>query len=68
MKRYRLLLVGMIWTSPLVGQSAVSNTSLVPTPEIYLIGSVHNMHFEERYHLNHAHNHLATPGDPGLKQ
>jgi hypothetical protein len=20
------------------------------------------------YHLNHAHNHLATPGDPGLKQ
>ena len=52
MKRYRLLLVGMIWTSPLVGQSAVSNTSLVPTPEIYLIGSVHNMHFEERYHYS----------------
>jgi hypothetical protein len=42
----------MIWTSPLVGQSAVSNTSLVPTPEIYLIGSVHNMHFEERYHYS----------------
>jgi DNA mismatch endonuclease (patch repair protein) len=20
------------------------------------------------WHLNHAHNHLATPGDPGLKQ
>jgi hypothetical protein len=35
-----------------VGQSAVSNTSLVPTPEIYLIGSVHNMHFEERYHYS----------------
>ena len=52
MKRYRLLLVGMIWTSPLVGQSAVSNASLVPAPEIYLIGSVHNMHFEERYHYS----------------
>jgi hypothetical protein len=42
----------MIWTSPLVGQSAVSNASLVPAPEIYLIGSVHNMHFEERYHYS----------------
>lgn len=52
MKRYLLLLAGMIWTSPLVGQSAVSNASLVPAPEIYLIGSVHNMHFEERYHYS----------------
>jgi hypothetical protein len=52
MKRYLLLLAGLIWTSPLVGQSAVSNASLVPAPEIYLIGSVHNMHFEERYHYS----------------
>jgi len=52
MKRYLLLLAGMIWTSPLVGQSAVLNASLVPAPEIYLIGSVHNMHFEERYHYS----------------
>ena len=52
MKRYLLLLAGTIWTSPLVGQSAVLNASLVPAPEIYLIGSVHNMHFEERYHYS----------------
>jgi hypothetical protein len=52
MKPYGLLLAGMISISPLIAQNVVSNPPLVPAPEIYLIGSVHNMHFEERYHYS----------------
>lgn len=35
-----------------MAQDVVSKTPLVPAPEVYLIGSVHNMHFEERYHYS----------------
>jgi hypothetical protein len=52
MKKCGFLLVGMISISPLVAQNTGSNTPVVSVPEIYLIGSVHNMHFEERYHYS----------------
>lgn len=52
MKRRGLLLAGMISISPLLAQNAVSNTPAALAPEIYLIGSVHHMHFEERYHYS----------------
>lgn len=49
MKRRVLLLVAIVSTSTLVAQHAASNTPVGSFPEIYLIGSVHNLHFEERY-------------------
>jgi hypothetical protein len=52
MKKWGFLLAGVISISPLMAQDVVSNTPLAPAPEIYLIGSVHNMHFEERYHYS----------------
>lgn len=52
MKKCGFLLAGIFSISPLLAQNAVSNTPVVPAPEIYLIGSVHNMHFEERYHYS----------------
>jgi len=42
----------MVSISTLVAQNKSSNTSEVSVLEIYLIGSVHNMHFEERYHYS----------------
>ncbi len=52
MKRRGLLLAGMVSITPLLAQNAISNTPVVSAPEIYLVGSVHNMHFEERYHYS----------------
>lgn len=52
MKRRGLLLAGMVSISTLVAQNTGSKAPVVSVPEIYLIGSVHNMHFEERYHYS----------------
>ena len=52
MKRRGLLLAGMICISPLVAQDTGSHAPVVSVPEIYLVGSVHNMHFKERYHYS----------------
>jgi hypothetical protein len=51
-KECRILLVSIFSISPLLAQSTVANAPASAAPEIYLIGSVHNMHFEERYHYS----------------
>jgi hypothetical protein len=51
MTRHGLLLIGLLSGIWLSAQEAVAQ--LRPAaPEIYLIGSVHNMHFEERFHYS----------------
>jgi hypothetical protein len=52
MKRRSLLLAGILSLSTLTAQTTGSGTARPSIPEIYLIGSVHNMHFEERYHYS----------------
>ena len=44
-----VLLAGLLSIHPLSAQNAAANPSRSAAPEIYLVGSVHNMHFEERY-------------------
>lgn len=45
----RFLLAGIVLVSPLLAQNGASNAPGTTAREIYLIGSVHNLHFEERY-------------------
>lgn len=52
MKKWGFLLAGVISISPLIAQDVVSHTPLISAPEIYLVGSVHHMHFEESYHYS----------------
>lgn len=52
MKYCRLALIALLSTSPLVAQNVASKTSIASVPQIFLIGSVHNFHFEEQYHYS----------------
>jgi len=52
MKKHSFLLAGIALISPLMAQTTAPKAAPSGAPEIYLIGSVHNMHFEERYHYS----------------
>jgi hypothetical protein len=51
MKKGSFAFLALVPLSPLMAQNAAP---LAPSaaPEIFLVGSVHNMHFEERYHYS----------------
>lgn len=49
---YTFLLASLVPISPLRAQDVASNAGGSPAREIYLIGSVHDMHFEDRYHYS----------------
>jgi hypothetical protein len=51
MKDFGLALIALLAISPLKAQTAASKAPTA-APEIFLVGSVHNMHFEERYHYS----------------
>ena len=51
MKRRGLLLAGFLSICPVMAQNATTKASSA-TPEIFLVGSAHQMHFEERYHYS----------------
>lgn len=51
MTTHVLLLIGLLPGISLRAQEAAPQPTPA-TPEIYLIGSVHNMHFEDRYHYS----------------
>jgi len=51
MKRRGLLLAGFLSICPVMAQNATTKVSSA-TPEIFLVGSAHQMHFEERYHYS----------------
>jgi hypothetical protein len=48
MKNCGLAFIALLSISPLTAQSGMPKASSA-VPEIFLVGSVHNMHFEERY-------------------
>ncbi|MGA9062486.1 MAG: hypothetical protein WB341_12555 [Terracidiphilus sp.] len=52
MKRRGLLLAGILSICPAMVQYAPANASSASVPVVYLIGSAHNLHFEERYHYS----------------
>jgi hypothetical protein len=52
MKKRGLALSGILPIFLLAIQSATSQGPSAAAPEIYLIGSAHHMHFEERYHYS----------------
>ena len=51
MKRQPLLLIAVLLVFPLMAQDAAPQ-AMPATPEISLVGSIHNMHFEDRYHYS----------------
>jgi hypothetical protein len=51
MKKCGLVLLIFLSASLLAAQNEAPK-SISATPEIFLVGSVHNMHFEERYHYS----------------
>jgi hypothetical protein len=52
MNKCGLAFIALLSISPLIAQNAAPKVSLANPPEIFLVGSVHNMHFEERYHYS----------------
>jgi hypothetical protein len=52
MKYCRFALITLLSISPLMAQNGAPKISFARAPEIFLIGSVHNMHFDERYHYS----------------
>ena len=51
MEKCGVTFIALLSICPLVAQNAASKAPSA-APEIFLIGSVHNMHFEERYHYS----------------
>ena len=51
MEKCGVAFIALLSICPLVAQNAASKAPSA-APEIFLIGSVHNMHFEERYHYS----------------
>jgi hypothetical protein len=51
MKKRWLALIALLPVLPSIAQDTAPKVSLA-APEIYLIGSVHHMHFEDRYHYS----------------
>ena len=52
MKQRGFVLIALLPICPLTAQNAAQQASSQVAPEIYLIGSVHHYHFEERYHYS----------------
>ncbi|HMD77572.1 MAG TPA: hypothetical protein VKG86_09375 [Terracidiphilus sp.] len=52
MRKCGLALIALLSICPLTAQDATSKAASAGSPEIFLIGSVHHMHFEERYHYS----------------
>lgn len=51
MKRRRLVIVALLSVFPLIAQNAAPKAPSA-APQIFLVGSVHNYHFEDRYHYS----------------
>jgi hypothetical protein len=52
MEKCGLALIALLSICPLMAQNAAPKAHSAASPEIFLIGSEHNMHFEERYHYS----------------
>jgi hypothetical protein len=52
MNKCGLALIALLSICPLLAQNAAARPSSAGSPQIFLVGSVHNFHFEERYHYS----------------